>query len=835
LPAPDPCVRFNVTGISVTGTGKDGIVANGLGGQPTVITGNTVASAGTYGIRLVGADRLTLNDNTVNSSGGAATAFRYPAIYLSAAKADFELLSGDGTVARNHGSANGLDAIVVHGEATQPLTWLTTAVLAPVTLPAVPADHFGYVLDGGLTVDAGLTTNKNDVVKVLTGAINVKGPLKAADPTTFTSAKDGAASVKLCDVSFDSVFIQRVAGACPSPTSGDWGGINVTGAATLYNTTIAYDDGLTVAGGSVQYSGGAMHDIAKNAIAVTGSPLSVTNVAFSKVGLDAIDSTNSGSPDTITDDQFDQVTGVSINLQNSPADLRRNVFTNDTALAVKTAGATVTIQCSSIQSGGLSGDNSLTVKESDFAPTVGVTAPLGASAENNWWGQGGGPSGQLSGGVAVVTSLARQSPTVTIAVAGMPSATQPLDNVRSDGSLGTGLVQATLTFSRNMNPEPLLPNVSYTSSPVAFSGAWKTNDPRTWVGTAPITAALAVSGTHTVSASGAHSCVPDPQHNVMTAPAPKAFAVETATLPAVTVSAPDLIGAGSARLHGHIDPNGWATGASGQFVLTNFAAPFDQHGYATPVPPDKVTPIDVNLVAGGLTSSATYRVQLKVPSVNGTATQSTADTVTTTGAASQLAVTSQPPSAPVAGATFSTTFTVTDGSAKVVSDYNGSVTVALTTPPGATLSGTVMKTAVNGVANYTDLSVNKTGTYTLTATSASLTPATSSSFTVQPGVAAQLAFTQLPSNPKTGITMTPAVLVAVQDSLGNTVTSNTSSITISLASNPAAGTLSGTLSKAAVAGVATFDNLALDKAGTYTFGATGAGFTAPASSSITVT
>jgi hypothetical protein len=832
---PDPCVRLNVTGVTVTGTGKDGIVANGLGGQPTNISNNTITNIGTYGIRVIGADQLTLNDNTVNSSGGPAAAFRYPAIYLSGVKADFELVSGDRHVARNHGSGNGLDAMVIHGEASQPLTWLTTALAAP----PVPADHFGYVLDGSLTVDGALNTNNGDVVKVLAGAINVKGALTAIG-TTFTSVKDGGVSIKLCDTNFDSVFIQRVSAACPAAASGDWAGINVTGAASLTNVTIAFDDGLTMTGGTLLYVGGAMHDIAKNAIVVSGSPLSVSNVAFSKVGVDAIDSSNSGSADTITDDQFDHVTGVSINLQNSPADLRRNVFTNDGSPAVKTAGAAVTLQCSSIQSGGLSGDSSLMVKESDFAATIGVTAPNGASAENNWWGQATGPSGQLSGGIAVASYFATQNPSVMIAVAGLPSATQPLDSVRSDGSLGTGLVQATLTFSRNMNPEPLLPNVTYTSSPtpVAFSPVtgWKANDPRTWVGTAPITAALASSGTHTVSAAGAHDCVPvDPQHNLMTPPAPKAFVVDTTTLPNVSVSAPDLIGAGSARLHGHIDPNGWATGAD-QFLLTNVAAPFDQHTYATSVPANKTTPIDVTVTATGLTASATYRVQLQVPSANGTAAQPTADTVTLTGAASQLVFASAPPSAPVAAAPFSTTVTVTDGSAKVVSDFAGTVTVALTTSSGATLSGTVTKAVVNGVASFTNLSVNKTGTYTLTATSGpALPPVTSSSFTVQPGAAAQLAFTQLPTNPKIGITMSPAVTVTVQDSLGNTVTSNTSTITISLASNPASGTLSGTLSRAAVAGVATFDNLALDKAGTYTFGATGGGFTASPSSSITVT
>jgi len=70
-----------------------------------------------------------------------------------------------------------------------------------------------------------------------------------------------------------------------------------------------------------------------------------------------------------------------------------------------------------------------------------------------------------------------------------------------------------------------------------------------------------LTGNDTVSVSGARGCVPDPLHNLMTQPSvPTTFTAETATLPTVSVSAPDLIGAGSARLHGHIDPNGWATG-----------------------------------------------------------------------------------------------------------------------------------------------------------------------------------------------------------------------------------------------------------------------------------
>jgi len=111
-----PCVSacgtsLDVESVTVTKTAKDGIVASGLGGRPTVVTNNVISGAGTYGIRLAGADQLTLNNNTVSNSGGPATTFRYPAIYLSGVKADFELTPGTTTVAGNHGSGNGLDAM----------------------------------------------------------------------------------------------------------------------------------------------------------------------------------------------------------------------------------------------------------------------------------------------------------------------------------------------------------------------------------------------------------------------------------------------------------------------------------------------------------------------------------------------------------------------------------------------------------------------------------------------------------------------------------------------------------------------------------------------------
>jgi hypothetical protein len=628
----------------------------------------------------------------------------------------------------------------------------------------------------------------------------------------------------VCDPGYDSVFIQRVAGSCPAAASGDWAGINASAASTLMSTTIGFDDGLTVTGGALHYAGGSMHDIAGNAIAVSGSALSVTNVTFSRIGHDAIDGTSSGSTELITDNQFDHVGGVAINLQNAQADLERNVFTNDGSPAVKTSGAPVTLQCSSIQSGGVVGDGALVVKENDFAAAVGITAPAGANAENNWWGQGTGPNGQLSGGLTVTSYFTTQNPTATITTTGKPSTTQTLDPVKSDGSLGTGLVQATLAFSRNMNPEVGLPAVSYTTSPVAFTtGVWDPNDPRSWVGTAPIDSSLAPNGTHTVSASGAHDCVPDPLHNVMTG-ASNTFTADTTTLPTVSTSASDLLGAHSAQLHGHIDPAGWATGTlhSGQFLLTNLASPLDVHLVPTPPLAGKGVSTDVAAVATGLLESSTYSVQLQVPSVNGTAVEPTADIVTTTGLASQVLFTTQPLPSAQAGASFSATATTEDSLGKVVHDFAGTVSVALTSAGTATLSGGANQSVVNGVVNFASLSVDKTGSYTLTATgNPVLIPAISTGITIQPGAATQLAFAaQPPATPTSGATLSSAVVVSIEDSLNNVVTGDSATqVTVALTGANGA-TLSGTKLQTVVNGVASFADLSVDKTGSYTLTAT---------------
>ena len=163
---------------------------------------------------------------------------------------------------------------------------------------------------------------------------------------------------------------------------------------------------------------------------------------------------------------------------------------------------------------------------------------------------------------------------------------------------------------------------------------------------------------------------------------------------------------------------------------------------------------------------------------------------------------------------------VEDANGNVVTTNISSVTIALGANPGSgTLGGTLTAAAVNGVATFSNLSINKAGTgYTLTAADGSLTGATSAAFNITPAAASKLVFSTQPSNTAAGAGIAPPVQVSVEDANDNVVTTNNSSVTIGLGANPGSGTLGGTTTVAAVNGVATFSNLSINKAGTgYTF------------------
>ena len=82
-----------------------------------------------------------------------------------------------------------------------------------------------------------------------------------------------------------------------------------------------------------------------------------------------------------------------------------------------------------------------------------------------------------------------------------------------------------------------------------------------------------------------------------------------------------------------------------------------------------------------------------------------------------------------------------------------------------------------------------------------------------PEPATQLAFSAQPTNATANQAISPAIQVEVRDASGALVTTATDAVTLSIGTNPGTGTLSGTLTVNAVAGVATFSGLSIDEAG----------------------
>ena len=197
------------------------------------------------------------------------------------------------------------------------------------------------------------------------------------------------------------------------------------------------------------------------------------------------------------------------------------------------------------------------------------------------------------------------------------------------------------------------------------------------------------------------------------------------------------------------------------------------------------------------------------------------------GAATHLGFVQQPTQT-AGGATITPAVTVEildAGGNRVNSTAN--VTVALANNPGGlgSLGGTKTVAAAGGLATFSTLSIDHAAAgYTLGATSGSLTGATSNAFDIVVGAPAKLVFGQQPTSAVAGVAISPSVTVRILDAGNNLVTSASNSISIAIQNNAGGGSLSGTLSHNASGGIATFNDLSIDKAGTgYTLSATGVG------------
>ncbi len=209
-------------------------------------------------------------------------------------------------------------------------------------------------------------------------------------------------------------------------------------------------------------------------------------------------------------------------------------------------------------------------------------------------------------------------------------------------------------------------------------------------------------------------------------------------------------------------------------------------------------------------------------------------TLTVTPApATQLALATQPAGA-VTGSVLSAqpVIQVKDASGGVVVGSSAAVTVALD-GVGGTLAGTTTVNAVNGIATFTNLVVTGVGSYTLTFSSGALTPVTSSAISVAPLPATQLGIATQPGGAQTGSSLAPQPVVQVRNAAGGTVVAATTAITATLTGT--GGALSGTTTVNAVNGVASFTDLVVTGAGTYSITFSGGGLTAATSASFAIT
>ena len=186
--------------------------------------------------------------------------------------------------------------------------------------------------------------------------------------------------------------------------------------------------------------------------------------------------------------------------------------------------------------------------------------------------------------------------------------------------------------------------------------------------------------------------------------------------------------------------------------------------------------------------------------------------------------------------------TVEDSGGNTVTSSGASVTLAIASQPGSgaslTCTGGLSQTAASGVASFGGCQiVGKAGNYTLSATATGLGTATSNAFTVSAGAATQLVFTTQPVGGKKGNPFATQPVVTVEDSLGNTVTNNSSTVTLAIGTNPSGGTLTcpGGLSQNAVNGVVNFSGCSINKSGAgYTLTAADGSLTPATSSAFTV-
>ena len=188
-------------------------------------------------------------------------------------------------------------------------------------------------------------------------------------------------------------------------------------------------------------------------------------------------------------------------------------------------------------------------------------------------------------------------------------------------------------------------------------------------------------------------------------------------------------------------------------------------------------------------------------------------------AASQLVISTQPSSTATAGVAFSTqpVIYIEDQFGNLETGDNSTQVTAASLPIGSgPLQGTTTVTASGGIATFTNLADDTAETITIQFTSSPLlTAATSSSVVISAAAASQLVITTQPSPTATaGVAFATQPVVYVEDAYGNLITGDNSTQVTAATLPVGSGPLQGTTTVTASGGIATFTDLADNKAET---------------------
>ena len=408
------------------------------------------------------------------------------------------------------------------------------------------------------------------------------------------------------------------------------------------------------------------------------------------------------------------------------------------------------------------------------------------------------PSLQISGFPSSTSAGSPQTFTVTIQ--------------NADGTTDTGYT-GTVQFTSS-DPQAVLPaNYTFTA---ADAGVYT------------FTTTLKTAGTQSITAT-------DTANSLVTASARTTVTPAAASKLIVTTLPPTSVTAGSAF--------GLVVTAEDQYGNVNTlysstvtAALSSNPGKSTLGGTLTVTPQDGVATFSGLTLNKVdtgYRLSVKSGTLTAVFTSAIA---VTPAAATQLVVTTQPPSSVTAGAAMTVKVSAEDPFGNVATPFTGSVTVALDSDPGsAALGGTLTVSGVKGVASFTTLAVDLVGSgYTLEATSSGLTTAVSNAFSVVPAAPKLVVTTQPPASVIAGSAF--GLTVTIEDKFGNLIPTYSGSVTLALSSNPGKSTLGGTLTATVASGVAKFSGLTLNKVHTgYTVSVKSGTLAAITTSAIAVT